>query len=88
MTIISTKPPAPNVLSILDFTDAEKKALLCLMGSIKMRKDAAITSIIRRLEQHFSDDDFEEAFNTCELIVYSDGVKLDPSYVELEVKNK
>lgn len=90
MATITTRP-APQVkktLDILDFTDEEKIIILCLFGSIRLKRGTPVRSIVSRLEDFFGDDKFEEAFNAVDFAVYVDGVKQDPMYVELELNIK
>lgn len=88
MATISTKQAAvtPDTLDINSFTDEEKKALLCVLGNIRLTVGSPIRSIVKKLEKHFSDSDFEDAFDEYNFSVYLDGSLLDPGYVELEVK--
>lgn len=90
MATITTRPDVPNkkTLDILDFSDDEKRIILALFGSIRLRPGCPVRSVVSRLEDFFGDDEFEDAFDNVDLFVYMDGVKQDPMYVELEVKIK
>lgn len=86
-TKVDDVPTGPS-LDILTFTEDEKLALLCILGNVRLKAGTPVRSLVKKLEEHFSDDKFEEAFEQFEILVFSDGTQLDPIFVELEVNKK
>ena len=88
MATITTRPPQTPTLEINSFTEEEKLAMLAIFGNIRLVSGSPVKSIVKKLEQFFTDDDFETAFEEYNLLVYFDGSLMDPGYVELELKTK
>lgn len=88
MATITTRPPQTPTLDINSFTEEEKLAMLAIFGNIRLVSGSPVKSIVKKLEQFFTDDDFESAFEEFNLLVYFDGSLMDPGYVELELKAK
>lgn len=90
MATISTKPNTTTSASSLDinsFSEAEKLAILSIFGNLRLTAGSPVRSIVKRLEEHFTDADFEQAFEEFEIDVYMDGIKLDPGFLEIEVSS-
>lgn len=58
-----TPAPVPTGLDMTKLRHEEILLVLSLLGHVRLAPGSTASELLKKLEQHFTDDDFDEAFN-------------------------